>query len=45
MVEKPGFRVECRILGNDDEMVDGVQAETDRIEFFVLLDFERELHG
>jgi hypothetical protein len=26
-------------------MVDGVQAETDRIEFFVLLDFERELHG
>jgi hypothetical protein len=44
VIEKPGFRVERRVFGNYYEMVNGVQAESDRIELLVLWEVERESH-
>src|SRR5262245_27577960 len=33
---EPYFRVKRRILGDDDQMIDGVEAEADNIEIFFL---------
>lgn len=44
VLEETHFRIERRILGNDDQMIDGIQPETDRVERFVGGGFEWKKH-
>jgi hypothetical protein len=42
MLDEPDLRVELRVGGDDDEVIDGVEAEADGVELTVLAKRERE---
>src|SRR6185503_164104 len=44
VLEEPDFGVERRIRRDDDEMIDGVQAKTDRVEWLTGWQLKREAH-
>ena len=44
MFQQADLAVEGRILGNDDKMIDGIEAEADRVELSVERKCKRKVH-
>jgi len=44
VLEETHLRIERRILGNDDQMIDGIEPETDGVERLVGRGFEWKTH-